>query len=101
MRRNCRWGRISVWTKRASRCGSGGGVWTCIANARLDVWQANDDGFYDGQQKGIQPDFNLREVFRTNAQGEYWFKGGKPKFYPIPADGPVAQLMDALGWHPF
>lgn len=72
-----------------------------IAGAKLDVWQANDAGFYDVQQKGIQPDFNLRGVFRTNAAGEYWFKGVKPKFYPIPADGPVGQLMDALGRHPF
>lgn len=74
---------------------------TPIANAKLDVWQANDEGFYDVQQKGIQPDFNLRGVFRTNAAGEFWFKGVKPKFYPIPADGPVGQLMDALGRHPF
>jgi hydroxyquinol 1,2-dioxygenase len=74
---------------------------TPIPNAKIDVWQANDEGFYDVQQKGIQPDFNLRGVFRTNAQGEYWFKGVKPKFYPIPADGPVGQLMDALGRHPF
>ncbi len=74
---------------------------TPIANAKLDVWQANDEGFYDVQQQGIQPDFNLRGVFRTNDKGEYWFKGVKPKFYPIPADGPVGQLMDALGRHPF
>ena len=74
---------------------------TPIGNAKIDVWQANDEGFYDVQQKGIQPDFNLRGVFRTNAVGEYWFKGVKPRFYPIPADGPVGQLMDALGRHPF
>ena len=74
---------------------------TPIPHAKLDVWQANDEGFYDVQQKGIQPDFNLRGVFRTNAAGEYWFKGVKPKFYPIPADGPVGQLMDLLGRHPF
>lgn len=28
-----------------------------IADAVIDVWQANDEGFYDVQQKGIQPDF--------------------------------------------
>ncbi|NCO86230.1 MAG: 6-chlorohydroxyquinol-1,2-dioxygenase, partial [Rhodobacterales bacterium] len=68
---------------------------------RVDVWQANDEGFYDVQQKGIQPDFNLRGVFRTNAAGEYWFKGVKPKYYPIPDDGPVGQLLVALGRHPY
>jgi hydroxyquinol 1,2-dioxygenase len=74
---------------------------TPIAHAKVDVWQANDEGFYDVQQKGIQPDFNLRGVFRTNEKGEYWFKGVKPKYYPIPDDGPVGQLIGALGRHPF
>ena len=71
-----------------------------IAGARIDVWQANDEGFYDVQQKGIQPDFNLRGVFTTGADGRYWFQGVKPKFYPIPADGPVGGLLKALGRHP-
>lgn len=74
---------------------------TAIAGAKIDVWQANDEGFYDVQQKGIQPDFNLRGVFRTGADGRYWFKGVKPKFYPIPDDGPVGQLLRALGRHPY
>lgn len=72
-----------------------------IAGAKIDVWQANDEGFYDVQQKGIQPDFNLRGVFRTGPDGRYWFKGVKPKFYPIPDDGPVGQLLRALGRHPY
>lgn len=74
---------------------------TPIAHAKIDVWQANDEGFYDVQQKGIQPEFNLRGVFRTNAAGEYWFKGVKPKFYPIPDDGTVGNLLKGLGRHPF
>jgi catechol 1,2-dioxygenase len=72
-----------------------------IADAVLDVWQANDEGFYDVQQKGIQPDFNLRGVFRTGADGRYWFRAVKPKYYPIPDDGPVGQLLHALGRHPY
>ncbi|MDQ6433292.1 intradiol ring-cleavage dioxygenase [Mesorhizobium sp. LHD-90] len=72
-----------------------------IAGAVLDVWQANDEGFYDVQQKGIQPDFNLRGMFRTGADGRYWFRAVKPKFYPIPDDGPVGQLLGALGRHPY
>ena len=71
-----------------------------IANAKIDVWQTNDDGFYDVQQKGLQPDFNLRGVFRTNADGTYWFRGVKPRFYPIPDDGPVGKLLGQLGRHP-
>jgi catechol 1,2-dioxygenase len=72
-----------------------------VAGARIDVWQANDEGFYDLQQKGIQPDFNLRGVFRTGAEGRYWFRGVKPKFYPIPDDGPVGKLLRRLGRHPY
>lgn len=72
-----------------------------IADAVLDVWQANDEGFYDVQQKGIQPDFNLRGVFRTGIDGRYWFRAVKPKYYPIPDDGPVGQLLKALGRHPY
>ncbi len=72
-----------------------------IAGAKVDVWQANDEGFYDVQQKGIQPDFNLRGVFRTGADGSYHFRAVKPKFYPIPDDGPVGKLLGALGRHPY
>ena len=69
--------------------------------AVIDVWQANDDGFYDVQQKGIQPDFNLRGVFRTGDDGRYWFRAVKPRFYPIPDDGTVGKLLHALGRHPY
>lgn len=72
-----------------------------IEGARIDVWQANDEGFYDVQQKGLQPDFNLRGVFTTGSDGTYWFLGVKPKCYPIPDDGPVGQLLGRLGRHPW
>jgi protocatechuate 3,4-dioxygenase beta subunit len=72
-----------------------------VAGAMLDVWQANDEGFYDVQQKGIQPDFNLRGRFLTGDDGCYWFRAVKPKFYPIPDDGPVGKLLSALGRHPY
>ena len=72
-----------------------------ITNAKVDVWQANDEGFYDVQQKGHQPDFNLRGVFRTDDQGRYWFNAVRPKFYPIPDDGPVGKMLACMGRHPF
>ena len=72
-----------------------------IEGTKIDVWQTNDDGFYDVQQKGIQPDFNLRGVFRTGADGAYTFWGAKPRFYPIPDDGPVGKLLGSLGRHPY
>lgn len=73
---------------------------TPIEGARLDVWQANDDGFYDVQQKGIQPDFNLRGMFHSQKDGGYWFRAVKPRHYSIPDDGPVGALLKKLGRHP-
>ena len=70
-----------------------------IDSAKIDVWQANDEGFYDVQQKGIQPEINLRCVYRTGSAGDYPIRGVKTKNYPIPDDGPVGQLMQALGRH--
>jgi catechol 1,2-dioxygenase len=72
-----------------------------IDGAVIDVWQANDEGFYDVQQKGLQPDFNLRGVFRTGPDGAYWFRAVKPKFYSIPDDGTVGQLLKSLRRHPY
>ncbi|WP_170474100.1 intradiol ring-cleavage dioxygenase [Ruegeria arenilitoris] len=72
-----------------------------LEGVKIDVWQANDEGFYDVQQKGIQPDFNLRGVFRTGSDGSYWFKAVKPKHYSIPTDGPVGKLLEDLGRHPY
>ena len=37
---------------------------------KIDVWRANDEGFYDVQHEGIQPDFDPRGVFRTGAGGD-------------------------------
>lgn len=72
-----------------------------IKGAMLDVWQANEDGFYDVQQPGEQPSMNLRGVFTTDENGNYWFRSVKPRFYPIPDDGPVGRLLGALGRHPY
>ena len=71
-----------------------------IAGALVDVWQTNDDGFYDVQQKNVQPEMNMRGAFRTDAAGCYSFRTAKPRYYPIPADGPVGQLLGRLGRHP-
>ena len=72
-----------------------------IKGASIDVWQANDDGFYDIQQPEVQPDMNLRGVFSTKEDGEYSFKSVKPKHYSIPTDGPVGKMLSSTGRHPF
>ena len=71
-----------------------------LAGASVDVWQTNEDGFYDVQQPGIQPPGNLRGLFTADADGRFWFRSVVPRFYPIPDDGPVGQLLAATGRHP-
>ena len=70
-----------------------------IAGAMLDVWQTSSDGFYDVQDSR-QPEMNLRGLFTTGADGRFFFRTVKPSSYPIPTDGPVGQLLLALGRHP-
>ena len=70
-----------------------------VAGAKVDVWQTNDDGFYDVQQPGQQPDMNMRGLFTTDADGRYRFVTVKPLPYSIPTDGPVGGLLVAMGRH--
>jgi catechol 1,2-dioxygenase len=72
-----------------------------VAGAQVDVWQANDDGFYDVQQPGVQPERNLRGLFTADAEGRFWFRTIVPRYYPIPDDGPVGRLLTATGRHPY
>jgi catechol 1,2-dioxygenase len=72
-----------------------------ISGAILDIWHSNVEGFYDVQQPGIQPDFNLRGRFKTGADGKYWFRSTQPEFYPIPYDGTVGKMLDKMKRHPY
>jgi protocatechuate 3,4-dioxygenase beta subunit len=69
-----------------------------VANATLDIWQAKADGIYDVQEP--EGEFELRGRVKANARGEYAFKTYKPKFYGVPTDGPVGELLRAMGRHP-
>lgn len=71
-----------------------------VAGALLDVWQTNDDGFYDVQQPDVQPQWNFRGRFRSADDGSWSFVTARPRFYPIPDDGPVGKLLARLGRHP-
>jgi hydroxyquinol 1,2-dioxygenase len=74
---------------------------TPLPGATLDVWQANDQGFYDVQQPAVQPRTNGRGLFTADENGEFWFRTVVPSYYPIPTDGPVGELLLATGRHAF
>jgi hydroxyquinol 1,2-dioxygenase len=71
---------------------------TPIAGAVLDVWEGGANGLYP-QQDAEQPAMNLRGIFRTDQNGYYRFVAIKPVAYPIPSDGPVGQMMQAVARH--
>jgi len=73
---------------------------TPVAGARVDVWQADGEGFYD-VQKDTTPDQDLRGLFTTDEHGRYWFRTVEPAHYPIPDDGPVGDLLRRTGRHPY
>jgi hydroxyquinol 1,2-dioxygenase len=70
---------------------------TGIAQAVVEVWQANGDGFYENQQPDLQPEFNLRGRFATDADGGFAFATVRPGGYALPEDGPVGRLLNGLG----
>ncbi|HEY0167381.1 MAG TPA: dioxygenase [Jatrophihabitans sp.] len=69
-----------------------------LAGARLEVWEADDDGRYDVQY----PDGRVAARGRlfTDADGGYRFWAVTPTPYPIPDDGPVGALLAATGRSP-
>ncbi|HKC44627.1 MAG TPA: intradiol ring-cleavage dioxygenase [Burkholderiales bacterium] len=69
-----------------------------IAGATVDVWQARANGVYDIQEPDSE--FELRGRVKSNAEGRYAFRTYKPKFYGVPTDGPVGDLLRAMGRHP-
>lgn len=71
-----------------------------IPNARIEVWQADDAGFYDVQSSNLE-EYQGRGVLNADEQGNYYFKSIIPEAYPIPHDGPVGQMLEALNRHPW
>ena len=74
---------------------------TPLADAIVDVWHADDEGHYDVQQLEQRPDLAGRARFRTDADGRFSFWTVRPSSYPIPHDGPVGQMLQGQGRHPF
>lgn len=71
-----------------------------VTGAVVDVWQSNEDGFYDVQLPELAGPV-LRGRFRSDADGRVRFWSILPSEYPIPDDGPVGQMLAATGRHPY
>ena len=69
-----------------------------IAGATVETWQANAQGLYENQQPDLQPEFNLRGIFTTGADGGFHYRTIKPAGYAVPGDGPVGQMLGRIGY---
>jgi len=69
-----------------------------LEGVRLDVWGADENGFYDVQYPG--DGLAGRGWLRTGPDGAYRFWTVLPTPYPIPHDGPVGDLLTAAGRGP-
>ncbi|MGG0717004.1 dioxygenase [Robertmurraya massiliosenegalensis] len=69
-----------------------------LANAILDVWQANEHGYYENQDPD-QEEFNLRGRLQTDEEGRYEFKTILPGAYEIGRGGPVGEFLKAQARH--
>lgn len=74
-----------------------------VAHAAIDVWQADEEGFYDVQvpPKAGEAEHRARGRLRTTRDGHYHFRSILAEPYPIPHDGPVGRMLEALGRHPW
>ena len=70
-----------------------------IKGAVLDVWQTAANALYSSQDPQ-QDRFNMRGKFKSDDNGAYSFVTVKPVSYPVPTDGPVGKILNAMGRHP-
>jgi len=69
-----------------------------LAGARIEVWEADEDGFYDVQYADART--AARGHLFTDDEGRYRFWAITPTPYAIPHDGPVGQLLETVGRSP-
>lgn len=72
-----------------------------LAGATVDVWHSDCDGYYDVQQLDNIHGLTMRARFKTDLEGKFYFWTIMPAAYPIPNDGPVGQMLEAQGRHPY
>jgi hydroxyquinol 1,2-dioxygenase len=70
-----------------------------VAGALLEVWECDEDGFYDVQYEG-EGRVAARGRLHVDHSGEFRFWALTPVPYPIPHDGPVGALLAASSRSP-
>ena len=71
-----------------------------IPGAVIDVWQTAPNGLYSSQDPD-QDTYSFHGLMTTDERGYYAFTTAKPVPYTVPTDGPVGQILNATGRHPW
>jgi hydroxyquinol 1,2-dioxygenase len=69
-----------------------------VPGARIEVWEADEEGFYDVQYND-QRVAGRAHLFADD-NGKYSFWGLTPTPYPIPHDGPVGKMLESVSRSP-
>jgi len=70
-----------------------------LPDAHIEIWQADDSGFYDVQHKDSSQTYGRGHLY-SDKEGNYSFWSVRPEAYPIPEDGPVGELLEAANRSP-
>ncbi|MFA3835315.1 catechol 1,2-dioxygenase [Streptomyces aureus] len=71
---------------------------TPLPGATIEMWHADDDGFYSQYAPGL-PEWNLRGTVVADDQGNFKIHTIEPAPYQIPTDGACGNLISAAAWH--
>jgi catechol 1,2-dioxygenase len=71
---------------------------TPLANATVDIWHCDDEGFYSQFAPGL-PEWNLRGRVTTDENGNFVINTIQPAPYQIPTDGATGAIIRAANWH--
>jgi hydroxyquinol 1,2-dioxygenase len=71
-----------------------------VVGAELEIWQTADNGLYSNIDPE-QDEYNLRAHMKVADDGKYAFTTVRPAPYTVPEDGPVGELLQATGRHPW
>lgn len=71
-----------------------------IEGATLDIWQTAPNGLYSSQDPE-QDKYSFHAIFTTGKDGKYGFTTVRPVSYTVPTDGPVGEILNATGRHPW
>ena len=66
--------------------------------AVVDIWHADDAGFYAQFAPGL-PDWLFRARVTADDEGRFFINTMQPAPYQIPTDGSCGKLIAAAGWH--